>query len=125
MNISLPLVDTINIEHIEHIIHDFDVSWRRYLNDETYIGGFVQSELNQLFDAMQSNFRAWVTGFCPLAVGTDLQSIAVQEFTRTFFNMRPDIALSVSKTCFQSDLRSLLPQVRISRELPITFGIEP
>jgi len=83
----------------------------RYINDEHYYGGFEQEELNQLFDAMQSNFRAWVTGFAPLAVGADLKSTAVKEFTRTFFSIRPDIALCISKTCFQSDLRSILPQV--------------
>ncbi|KAH9576123.1 hypothetical protein CY35_01G145900 [Sphagnum magellanicum] len=85
----------------------------RYINDEHYYGGFEQEELNQLFDAMQSNFRAWVTGFAPLAVGADLKSTAVKEFTRTFFSIRPDIALCISKTCFQSDLRSILPQVKV------------
>ena len=83
----------------------------RYVHDGEYVGGFKQEELNMVFDTMQSNFRAWVTGFCPMAVGADLHSIAVQEFTRTFFNMRPDIALSISKTSFSCDFRELLPLV--------------
>lgn len=85
----------------------------RYLNDIDYFGGFEQEDLNQLFEAMQSNFKAWVSGFAPLAVGADLDSIAVQEFSRTLFNVRPDIALSVAKTIFQSDMRSLLPHVTV------------
>lgn len=85
----------------------------RYLNDADYFGGFEQDDLNQLFQAMQSNFKAWVSGFAPLAVGADIESMAVQEFGRTLFNIRPDIAFSVAKTIFQSDLRSILPQVRV------------
>ncbi|KAL2643697.1 hypothetical protein R1flu_011284 [Riccia fluitans] len=85
----------------------------RYLNDVNYFGGFEQEDLNQLFEAMQSNFKAWVSGFAPLAVGADIESEAVQEFSRTLFNIRPDIAFSVAKTIFQSDLRCILPQVMV------------
>lgn len=83
----------------------------RYLNDVNYFGGFEQDDLNQLFFAMQSNFKAWVLGFAPLAVGADIDSLAVQEFSRTLFNIRPDIAFRVARTIFQSDVRSILPQV--------------
>jgi len=85
----------------------------RYLNDANYFGGFEQEDLNQLFEAMQSNFKAWVSGFAPLAVGADIDSLAVQEFGRTLFNIRPDIAFSVAKTIFQSDLRSMLSSVTV------------
>lgn len=85
----------------------------RYLNDKDYFGGFEQDDLNQLFAAMQSNFKAWVSGFAPLAVGADIDSMAVQEFGRTLFNIRPDIAFSVARTIFQSDLRNMLPKVRM------------
>ncbi|KAK6923987.1 Alpha/beta hydrolase fold-1 [Dillenia turbinata] len=80
----------------------------RYLNDVDYYGGFEQKDLDQLFEAMHSNYKAWCTGFAPLAVGGDMDSVAVQEFSRTLFNMRPDIALSVAQIIFQSDLRHIL-----------------
>lgn len=83
----------------------------RYLNDVDYYGGFEQEDLDQLFEAMQSNYKAWCSGFAPLAVGGDMDSVAVQEFSRTLFNMRPDIALSVAQTIFQSDFRHLLCHV--------------
>ncbi|GAB4849034.1 Probable esterase kai2 [Ancistrocladus abbreviatus] len=83
----------------------------RYLNDVDYYGGFEQEDLDQLFEAMQSNYKAWCSGFAPLAVGGDMESVAVQEFSRTLFNMRPDIALSVAQTIFQSDVRSILCHV--------------
>ncbi|KAL1190441.1 putative esterase KAI2 [Cardamine amara subsp. amara] len=85
----------------------------RYLNDVDYQGGFEQDDLNQLFEAMRSNYKAWCLGFAPLAVGGDLDSVAVQEFSRTLFNMRPDIALSLGQTIFQSDMRQILPFVSV------------
>ncbi|XP_057721616.1 probable esterase D14L [Arachis stenosperma] len=85
----------------------------RYLNDADYFGGFEQEDLDQLFDAMAANYKAWCSGFAPMAVGGDMESVAVQEFSRTLFNMRPDIALSVLQTIFQSDMRPILNLVTI------------
>ena len=85
----------------------------RYLNDPDYYGGFEVEDLEQLFDAMRQNYKAWCSGFAPLCVGGDMDSVAVQEFSRTLFNMRPDIALSVAQTIFQSDMRSILGMVTV------------
>ncbi|KAI4381238.1 hypothetical protein MLD38_007332 [Melastoma candidum] len=85
----------------------------RYLNDPDYYGGFEQEELDQLFRAMSENYQAWCTGFAPLAVGGDMDSVAVQEFSRTLFNMRPDIALCVLKHIFEGDMRPYLGLLRV------------
>lgn len=42
-----------------------------------YYGGFEQDELDELFEAMQSNYKAWCLGFAPLCVGGDMESVAV------------------------------------------------
>ncbi|XP_047337107.1 probable esterase D14L [Impatiens glandulifera] len=85
----------------------------RYLNDLDYYGGFEQEDLDQLFEAMRSNYESWCSGFAPLAVGGDMESLAVQEFSRTLFNMRPDIALSIAQTIFGSDYRNLLSHITV------------
>ncbi|KAK6923986.1 Alpha/beta hydrolase fold-1 [Dillenia turbinata] len=85
----------------------------RYMNDATYYGGFEQEDIDQLFLAMESNYKAWCTGFAPLAVGSDMNSATVQEFSRTLFNVRPDIALSLFRTIFNSDLRPILGSVTV------------
>lgn len=85
----------------------------RFLNDADYYGGFQQDDLNQLFEAMQSNYKAWCSGFAPLVVGGDMDSVAVQEFSRTLFNMRPDIALSLAQTIFQFDMRKILGRITV------------
>ncbi|KAL7605198.1 hypothetical protein Lser_V15G20020 [Lactuca serriola] len=85
----------------------------RFVNDVDYFGGFEQEEVDQLFEAIQSNFKAWCSGFAPLVVGGDMESVSVQEFSRTLFNMRPDIALSIAQTIFQSDMRPLLSHITV------------
>lgn len=84
----------------------------RFLNDRNYHGGFEQGEIEEVFSAMEANYKAWVQGFAPLAVGADVPD-AVQEFSRTLFNMRPDITLFVSRIVFNSDLRGVLGLVRV------------
>ncbi|XP_023521839.1 probable strigolactone esterase DAD2 [Cucurbita pepo subsp. pepo] len=61
----------------------------------------------------RSSLQSWVNGFAPLSVGADVPA-AVQEFSRTLFNMRPpDISLFVSKVIFSSDLRGVLGLVKV------------
>ncbi|XP_065876041.1 probable esterase KAI2 [Euphorbia lathyris] len=83
------------------------------LNDKYYIGGFEKEELEEMFEGMRSNYMAWCSGYAPLIVGGDMESEAVQEFSRTLFNMRPDIALSYDQVVFSSDMREILPMVKV------------
>ena len=83
----------------------------RYLNDVDYTGGFEQEHLDALYEAMSRDYQGWVSGFAPLAVRGLPDSEAVQEFSRSLFSLRPDIALSTARTIFQSDFRGQLPLV--------------
>eukprot|EP00253_Pinus_taeda_P026807 PITA_26807 len=83
----------------------------RYLNDESYHGGFERGDVDRLYCAMKSDYAAWVSGFAPLAVGVD-DPYVVKEFSRTMMNVRPEIALAVAKTIFESDMRSILCDVK-------------
>lgn len=78
----------------------------RYLNDDGYVGGFEPEHLKSLFDSMAANFQAWGAGFVPAVVGMP-DNAAIEEFSRTLFQMRPDIALSIAQTIFQSDMREV------------------
>ncbi|XP_051115473.1 probable esterase D14L [Andrographis paniculata] len=102
----------------------------RFLNSEDYYGGFEQEEVDELCRGMEANYKAWVGGFAPLVVGGDMESVAVQEFSRTLFNMRPDIALSVFRTIFNFDLRHYLGRVTVpchiiqsSRDLAVPVAV--
>lgn len=91
------------------------------MNDKSYYGGFEQEEVDQMFEAMKCNYGAWVSGFAPQAIGVadNMNSQAVVDFSRTLLSMRPEVALNVSMTIFQSDFRSILPQVSIDQTLSL------
>lgn len=77
----------------------------RYLNDTGYTGGFDQAALNDLYYAMEANYEGWISGFAPLAMGYPEKPQFGDEFARSLKNMRPDVALAIAKTIFQSDIR--------------------
>lgn len=88
----------------------------RYLNGTDYVGGFDQSDLDGLFDSMAANYQAWVAGFAPMVVGID-DNQAIDEFARTLFLMRPDIALNTCRTIFQSDMRQSAARIPVPTHL--------
>ncbi|KAL6571442.1 Strigolactone receptor KAI2d3 [Orobanche hederae] len=83
----------------------------RMLNAVGYYGGLDQKDLDQLLVAMETNFKSLVEGSAPLVIGGDMDSEVVQEFSRTLFNMRPDIALSVVRMLNTYDMRPFLGSV--------------
>ncbi|CAL9083259.1 unnamed protein product [Musa acuminata var. zebrina] len=84
-------------------------SQARFLNDGDYHGGSrgdrrgVRSDGGEL-RGVGARVRA-------AGGGADVPA-AVREFSRTLFNMRPDISLFVSRTVFNSDLRGVLGLVQ-------------
>lgn len=86
----------------------------RYLNDEAqhYTGGFTQEALDDLYAAMQGNYQAWASGFSALVVSNADRPGLAANFAATLHALRPDIALAVARTIFQSDYRKILPLVK-------------
>ena len=84
----------------------------RYLNAEGYYGGFERSDIDKVLEGIDQNFPVWVKNFAPAAVGIN-NSVAIAEFEYSLGRMKPEIALSVAKTIFLSDLRLVLPQVKV------------
>ncbi|VAI08650.1 unnamed protein product [Triticum turgidum subsp. durum] len=93
--------------------------FRRYNNLDAYV-----DDLLSILDALRIPRCAFVghsvsamigilasKGYAPLAVGADVPA-AVQEFSRTLFNMRPDISLHVCQSVFKTDLRGVLGMVQ-------------
>jgi len=86
----------------------------RYLNDEQagYTGGFTQPALDNMYEAMTNNYYAWVSGFSSAAMGNPEHPELGESFARTLREIRPDIALAVSKVIFESDLREELHKLQ-------------
>ena len=85
----------------------------RYLNDPPYIGGFEQADLNELYQAMESNYATWVGMFAPLTIGNPERLDLGHEFARTLAAMRPDIARNLARVIFQCDYRAVLPRMNV------------
>src|ERR671933_1886619 len=85
----------------------------RYLNDDGYVGGFEQSDLDALYAAMSANYYAWASGFAPIAMGHPDRPELATEFANTLSAIRPDIAQAVARMIFQSDHRSELPRLTV------------
>ncbi len=85
----------------------------RYLNDESqnYYGGFTQTALDSMYTSMTTNYYAWVSGFSAAAMGNPDNPELGASFARTLSEIRPDIALSVAKVIFESDVRDELSKL--------------
>lgn len=89
-----------------------------YLNDQatSYLGGFEQSDLNALYDAMATNYQSWAAGFVPMVMGLAAKD-SLAHFSSTLFKIRPDIAQHILRMIFQSDHRSVVPRVSTDTRL--------
>ena len=85
----------------------------RYLDDGDYVGGFGRVDLDAVYQAMSSDYLGWANGFAPLAMANAERPSLGKEFATSLGAMRPDIAQSVARTIFESDLRSRLGSVEV------------
>jgi len=87
----------------------------RYLNDpeKGYTGGFDMPALNGLYDAMNTNYYAWASGFSALVVNNPDRPQLAERFSSSLRQIRPDIALAVAKTIFEMDHRNELSKSTI------------
>lgn len=84
----------------------------RYLNDDGYVGGFEQTDLNAVYTAMADDYLSWTSGFGPMVIAQPEKPELGKEFSRTLSAMRPDIAQSAARVLFEVDCRPLLPTIR-------------
>ncbi len=78
----------------------------RYVNQADYVGGFDQEALDGLFEQMEGNFHAWVSGFAMMIAANPDRPQVARAFAQTLADMRPDVALAIAKVIFCSDHRA-------------------
>jgi len=84
----------------------------RYIDDVGYTGGFKQGDLDNIYGQITSNYEEWAKGFSAMAMRNDDRPLFAEGFMSGLLSLRPDIALPLIKTIFQSDFRSVLPLVQ-------------
>jgi sigma-B regulation protein RsbQ len=82
----------------------------RYLDDDGYVGGFSQGDIDELLELMSRNHLGWQNPLATLVAG-DPASAAQTELEQAFCRTRPEIAAQFAGVTFLGDNRADLPLV--------------
>lgn len=82
----------------------------RYLDDVDYVGGFGETDIEELLDLMSRNHLGWQDPLAALVAGSDSSAVK-DELERVFCRTRPEIAVEFAAVTFRGDNRADLPLV--------------
>lgn len=85
----------------------------RYINDEDYYGGFKREDIDDLIQALDSNYLGWASNMAPVIMGNDDRPELGEELTNSFCRANPSIARHFAKVTFLSDNRKDLHKVEV------------
>jgi sigma-B regulation protein RsbQ len=85
----------------------------RYINDEGYEGGFSQQDIEELLEALESNYLGWSSAMAPAIMGNADRPELGGELTNSFCRTDPKIAAHFARVTFLSDNRRDLDAVRV------------
>jgi sigma-B regulation protein RsbQ len=83
----------------------------RYLNDEGYMGGFEQNDIEALLGSLESNYLGWSRQMAPAIMGNPDRPELGGELTESFCRTDPDVQARFARATFLSDNRDDLPAV--------------
>jgi sigma-B regulation protein RsbQ len=85
----------------------------RYINDDHYEGGFSQQDVEELLEALESNYLGWSTGMAPAIMGNADRPELGSELANSFCRTDPTIAAAFARVTFLSDNRHDLASVSV------------
>jgi sigma-B regulation protein RsbQ len=77
----------------------------RYIDDETYQGGFSEQDIGELLDSLDSNYLGWSSAMAPVIMGNADRPELGAELTESFCRTDPQIARHFARVTFLSDNR--------------------
>ena len=83
----------------------------RYINDEDYVGGFARADIDELLEALESNYLGWSHAMAPAIMGRPDRPQLAEELANSFCRTDPAIARQFARTTFLSDNRQDLARV--------------
>ncbi|WP_431278709.1 alpha/beta fold hydrolase [Leifsonia poae] len=83
----------------------------RYLDDGEYSGGFQQSDIDGLLDALDANYLGWSEAMAPQIMGNPEVPELGDELTASFCRTDPVVASQFARVTFLSDNRRDLDKV--------------
>jgi sigma-B regulation protein RsbQ len=84
----------------------------RFLNDTGYTGGFERADIEELLEAMDSNYLGWSGGITPVIMGHPERPELAAELNNSFCRTDPTIARHFARVTFLADHRAELPHLR-------------
>jgi sigma-B regulation protein RsbQ len=83
----------------------------RYVADEGYPGAFTREDIDDLLDALESNYLGWSAQMAPVIMGNADRPALGEELTNSFCRADPEIAAHFARVTFLSDNRADLSRV--------------
>jgi sigma-B regulation protein RsbQ len=85
----------------------------RYVNDDTYEGGFSAADVDAIVAAASEDLHRWVSGGAPGGLSAAGLPAHAEAFTSPLEALRPDIAAQFVHMVFRGDHRGVLPRVAV------------
>lgn len=82
-----------------------------YINKENYVGGFDKESIDELLEALDSNYLGWSQNMAPVIMGNEDRPQLGKELSNSFCNTDPEIAKNFARVTFLSDNREDLKKV--------------
>ncbi|WP_375498625.1 alpha/beta fold hydrolase [uncultured Jatrophihabitans sp.] len=83
----------------------------RYLDDGDYVGGFTAADIDEMLEAMDSNYLGWSSAMAPVITGNADEPRFGEELAASFCRTDPAIARQFAEVTFTSDSRADLARV--------------
>lgn len=84
-----------------------------YINQGSYIGGFSREDIDDMVDALESNYLGWSSHITPVIAGHPEKNEHSNELHLSFCRMNPEIAKHFAKVTFLGDNREDIAKVTV------------
>jgi sigma-B regulation protein RsbQ len=85
----------------------------RYIDDDGYVGGFSEPQIEELLQFLDSNHMGWSAQMAPAIMGNPDRPELGEELTNSFCRTDPEIAKAFARVTFKSDNRADLANVDV------------
>lgn len=85
----------------------------RYIDDDGYVGGFSERDIEELLVSLDSNYLGWSAAMAPVIMGNADRPELGAELTESFCRTDPEIQKRFARVTFLSDNRDDLASVRV------------
>ena len=85
----------------------------RYISDHSYDGGFSKESIDELIEALDSNYLGWSSAITPVIMGNPDRPELAQELKNSFCRNNPEIAKHFARVTFLGDNRADLEKITV------------